>query len=119
MRDHFVEASRENKRLRAQTREALRRAYRAEMNYLELLLQSVSLGTFASQPGARLIPPSVQQDLMVLGLQWPCTREEVQKGYREAAKKHHPDRGGEEQQFKQVQAAYDRIQKYCDQAGIQ
>jgi curved DNA-binding protein CbpA len=56
---------------------------------------------------------------MVLGLQWPCTREEVHKAYREGAKKHHPDRGGEEQQFKQVQEAYDRIQQYFDQAGIQ
>ena len=32
--------------------------------------------------------------------------EEIKKAYRNLAMKHHPDRGGDEAQFKQIQEAY-------------
>jgi hypothetical protein len=54
-------------------------------------------------------PPHLYPHLAVLGLQWPCTREEVTAAYRGLAKHHHPDRFGNEEEFKKVQAAYERI----------
>jgi curved DNA-binding protein len=42
-----------------------------------------------------------------LGLKRGATDAEIKKAYRSMAMKHHPDRGGNEQKFKEVSAAYD------------
>lgn len=47
--------------------------------------------------------------LKVLGLELPCTEEEVMTAYREKAKEMHPDRGGELDDFL-------RLQRYFEQA---
>lgn len=47
--------------------------------------------------------------LKVLGLELPCTEEDVMVAYRERAKEQHPDRGGDLDQFL-------RLQKYFEQA---
>ena len=47
--------------------------------------------------------------LRALGLELPCTEEEVLAAYREQAKSLHPDRGGNLQEFL-------RLQKYYEQA---
>ncbi len=39
----------------------------------------------------------------------PCTAEELKKQYRDLVKKHHPDKGGEEQKFKALQSEYCEI----------
>jgi DnaJ-class molecular chaperone len=41
------------------------------------------------------------------GIQRGATDEEVKKAYRKLAMKHHPDKGGDPEQFKKVQGAYD------------
>lgn len=41
-----------------------------------------------------------------LGLNKGATNEEIKKAYRSMAMKHHPDRGGNEQRFKEIEEAY-------------
>jgi DnaJ-domain-containing protein 1 len=44
--------------------------------------------------------------LEVLGLTPPVTRNEIQTAYRDLAKLHHPDRGGDAKQFAKATDAY-------------
>jgi curved DNA-binding protein len=44
-----------------------------------------------------------------LGLQPGATEDEVKKAYRKLAMKHHPDRGGDEAEFKRIKEAYEAI----------
>jgi len=45
----------------------------------------------------------------ILGLTAGATADEVKKAYRRAAQKHHPDKGGNEAEFKKVNEAYEAI----------
>lgn len=45
----------------------------------------------------------------VLGVEKDASDEEVKDAYREKAKEHHPDQGGDEEKFKEVQKAYEEI----------
>ncbi len=47
--------------------------------------------------------------LKILGLELPCTEEDVMAAYREKAKEMHPDRGGDLEEFL-------RLQRYFEQA---
>lgn len=42
----------------------------------------------------------------LLGVKRKATLEEIKKAHRELAKKHHPDQGGDEEKFKEIQEAY-------------
>lgn len=46
--------------------------------------------------------------LRTFGLELPCTEEEVLAAYREQAKTMHPDRGGDLQQFLQLQKHFEQ-----------
>ncbi|EJF55828.1 DnaJ-domain-containing protein [Dichomitus squalens LYAD-421 SS1] len=51
---------------------------------------------------------STQQDhYAVLGLTSSCTASEIKKAYRMLSLKHHPDKGGIEEKFKQLSSAYE------------
>jgi len=43
----------------------------------------------------------------VLGLQKGASDDEIKKAYRKLAMKHHPDKGGDPEEFKKIQGAYD------------
>lgn len=43
----------------------------------------------------------------VLGITKDATLKDIEKAYRQLAKKHHPDKGGDENRFKEVSAAYE------------
>lgn len=57
-----------------------------------------------------------------LGVSKDCSASDLKKAYRKLALKHHPDKGGNEQKFKEVQGAYeilsdDSKRKSYDQYG--
>jgi len=43
----------------------------------------------------------------VLGVNVGASQDEIKKAYRKKAMEHHPDRGGSEQKFKEVNEAYE------------
>ena len=45
----------------------------------------------------------------VLGLDKGASEADIKKAYRKLAMKHHPDKGGDPEQFKKIQAAYDLL----------
>ncbi|HYT35123.1 MAG TPA: J domain-containing protein [Ktedonobacteraceae bacterium] len=55
-----------------------------------------------------------QQALNVLGLPPNATPQQIKRRYRTLAKRHHPDRGGDQQQMKRIIAAYEYLMR--DQA---
>lgn len=42
-----------------------------------------------------------------LGVTTTATEAEIKKAYKKLASKHHPDKGGDQEKFKEIQAAYD------------
>jgi DnaJ-class molecular chaperone len=58
----------------------------------------------------------------VLGVSESATADEIKKAYRKAALKHHPDKGGDEEKFKEISKAYETLsdpekRKLYDQFG--
>lgn len=57
-----------------------------------------------------------------LGIEETATIEQIKKAYKTAAKEHHPDRGGDEEKFKEIQQAYetliDETKRHLYDAGI-
>lgn len=45
----------------------------------------------------------------ILGVDRNADTKEVKKAYRRLASKHHPDKGGDENKFKEIQAAYETL----------
>lgn len=52
-----------------------------------------------------------QQALSVLGLPPNATPQQIKRRYRALAKRHHPDRGGDQQQMQRIIAAYEYLMK--------
>ena|SRR6266581_8500857 len=52
-----------------------------------------------------------QQALNVLGLPPNATRQQIKRRYRALAKKHHPDKGGDQRQMQRIIAAYELLMK--------
>jgi len=50
-----------------------------------------------------------KSELLVLGLQHANTMNEVRKIYMNLARVHHPDKGGDAEEFRKIHAAYERI----------
>jgi len=42
-----------------------------------------------------------------LGVNKDASPEDIKRAFRKLAMQHHPDRGGDETRFKEIQAAYD------------
>ena len=53
--------------------------------------------------------PTREEALDVMGLEPGASSAEVRAAYREHAKDLHPDRGGDEDAFKELNRAYDRL----------
>ena len=45
----------------------------------------------------------------ILGVDKSATQDEIKKAYRKKAKEHHPDKGGDETMFKQINEAYETL----------
>ena len=52
-----------------------------------------------------------QQALAVLGLPPNATPPQIKRRYRSLAKRHHPDRGGDQRQMQRIIAAYEFLMK--------
>ncbi len=52
-----------------------------------------------------------QQALALMGLPPTATRQQIKRRYRELAKKHHPDRGGDSHDMQRLVAAYQLLMK--------
>ena len=46
-----------------------------------------------------------------LGVQRDATEQDIKKAYRKLASKHHPDKGGDEERFKQINESYKLLLK--------
>lgn len=51
--------------------------------------------------------------LIVLGLETPATVDDVRRAYRQLAKEHHPDTGGDEATFVRIHTAYEEAVRLC------
>ena len=56
---------------------------------------------------------SYQQSLDLLGLRSDYTSGELNRAYRKAAHRHHPDKGGNAEKFKEIVAAYNFLKNYA------
>ncbi|MBI2824732.1 MAG: VanZ family protein [Planctomycetia bacterium] len=66
----------------------------------------------AKKPGS--LATDGRPDFLVrLGVLLPCSPEDVEAAYREKVKSAHPDRGGTQQQFLELQTAYERAREYA------
>jgi len=45
----------------------------------------------------------------ILGVSEGISQEDLKKTYRKLSKQHHPDRGGDENKFKEISEAYDTL----------
>lgn len=64
-----------------------------------------------SDPFSRRRPPPIEEDFEVIGSKRGASFEEARQAYKEAARKHHPDAGGDPEVMKRVNAAWDRVRK--------
>ncbi len=53
--------------------------------------------------------------LRTLGLQWPCTEEDVKRAYHKLAKELHPDRGGDRRHFLLLQEQFEAAVEFVRQ----
>lgn len=51
----------------------------------------------------------MNRDYEILGVQPGATPDEVKTAYKNLAKKHHPDKGGDPEKFKEINNAFERI----------
>lgn len=47
----------------------------------------------------------------ILGVTPTATPDEIRAAFRRLAMKHHPDRGGDPEEFQKIKAAYERLSK--------
>ncbi len=57
----------------------------------------------------------MEDPYQILGVSRNASEDEIKKAYKKLAMKHHPDKGGDPEQFKKIQGAYDRITKQEEQ----
>lgn len=92
----------------------------AEVNKLRELAGYLRVGQYDFESIMAMFIKSADNAYKILEIEKTATDEEVKKAYRHMAKKYHPDRvvteneaikKGAEEKFKEVQKAYDTIQK--------
>ena len=75
--------------------------------YMRSLRRAISTIVFRDSGMPEWARPQVPRCLVVFGLPWPCTKEELLRAYREKIKTHHPDHGGDERRFLALQAHFE------------
>ena len=64
-----------------------------------------------SDPFSRRRPPPIEEDFETIGSRRGVTFDEARQAYKDAARKHHPDQGGDPEVMKRVNAAWERIKQ--------
>ncbi|RXW13017.1 hypothetical protein EST38_g12837 [Candolleomyces aberdarensis] len=93
-----LEASDESLELSPRSFKALRTRARI---YLNLEKYDAAIGDFKSRGESK-----TKDYYKILGVHKECTEIEIKKAYQRESLKHHPDKGGDEEQFKLVSEAY-------------
>lgn len=92
----------------------------AEINKIEEIARYLRIGRSAFESVKAMFIKSADNAYKILEIEKSATNDEVKKAYRTMAKKYHPDRvnteneaikKGAEEKFKEVQIAYETIQK--------
>ncbi len=65
----------------------------------------------APPPGKSSIVPNLDLSFRLLGISPSSPWEEIERAYRQKAKIHHPDRGGDEDTMRALNEAYSLIKK--------
>jgi hypothetical protein len=66
-----------------------------------------------TEPSSAQFRPDQLEFLTVLGLAPPVTEEDVKQAYLDKAKSAHPDRGGDVENFKRLQDAFEQATEYA------
>jgi DnaJ-domain-containing protein 1 len=64
-----------------------------------------------SDPFSSRRPPPIEEDFEVIGSKRGASFEQARQAYKDAARKHHPDAGGDPEVMKRVNAAWDRVRR--------
>ena len=64
-----------------------------------------------SDPFSSRRPPPIEEDFEAVGSKRGVPFEEARQAYKDAARKHHPDAGGDPEVMKRINAAWDRIRR--------
>ena len=92
----------------------------AEIEKLKEIARALRIGTYDFQSIKAMFIKSADNSYKILEIEKSATDDEVKKAYRKMAKKYHPDKviteneaikKGAEEKFKQVQKAYEQIQR--------
>lgn len=59
----------------------------------------------------------IPHGLKILGLQWPCTKDDVLARWKELALQVHPDHGGDRASFQKYFAAYSSVRRHFDRCA--
>jgi hypothetical protein len=64
-----------------------------------------------SDPFSSRRPPPIEEDFEAVGSKRGVPFEEARQAYKDAARKNHPDAGGDPEVMKRINAAWDRIRR--------
>jgi len=64
-----------------------------------------------SDPFLSSRPPPIEEDFEAVGSKRGVPFEEARQAYKDAARNHHPDAGGDPEVMKRINAAWDRIRR--------
>lgn len=93
---------------------AFSRLLRTRRPYLLNPVRSISFSDFfgggGHHGGGRGPPPDTEKFYSVLGVPKSATDKEIKAAYKKSALKHHPDKGGDSEKFKEISRAYEVLQ---------
>jgi curved DNA-binding protein CbpA len=64
-----------------------------------------------SDPFSRRRPPPIEEDFEAIGSKRGASFEQARQAYKDAARKYHPDSGGDPEVMKRVNAAWARVKR--------
>ena len=75
--------------------------------YLRSLRRAISCIVYRETGTPGWVRERAPRCVAALGLEWPCTEEELKEAYRRKVKSLHPDRGGDPRRFQLVQCYFE------------